>query len=115
MVNIEQIVQKNFKSNLTCLIIKGKLQVKWPGLNTNVINKEYMAVKMEIIGVDEEREKRLKEVRDDMEKLNKKRKSCPPHERGFTSATIKGKSIEPPVSYDDGNTKIELILSVFWH
>jgi len=75
--------------------------VRWPGLNAKVMDKTG-ALKMEIVGEDEERDKRLKEVRDRMEKMGKKRVSVPPHERGFTSSTLKGKSIGEPVSYDDG-------------
>lgn len=78
----------------------GKLQVRWPGLNTNIMVKN-TPVKMEIIGEDEERDQKLKEVRDQMERFGKRKTSCPPHERGFTSATLKGKSIGEPTSYDD--------------
>lgn len=59
-------------------------------------------VNIQVIGEDVDREQRLKEVRDEMEKLGKRRQGVKPHERGFTSSTLKGKSIGEPISYDDG-------------
>ena len=56
---------------------------------------------MEIVGVDEDREKKLTEIRDKMDKF--KKISVPPHERGFTSSSLNGKSLGAPLSYDDGN------------
>ena len=55
---------------------------------------------MEIIGEDVDREKKLTEIRNQMDKF--KKISVPPHERGFTSSSLDGKSIGAPVSYDDG-------------
>jgi hypothetical protein len=87
--------------------LKGKLQIKWPGLNVDIIDNKSQSntntigmAKMEIIGVDMDREKKLTEIRDKMDKF--KRINVPPHERGFTSSTLNGKSIGAPLSYDDG-------------
>lgn len=55
---------------------------------------------MKIIGEDTDREKRLVEIRNKMDKF--KRISIAPHERGFTGSSLNGKSIGQPVSYDDG-------------
>lgn len=76
----------------------GKLQVLWPGLNTDIVVKN-SKTEMKIIGEDADREKKLKEIRDKMDKF--KRFSVAPHERGYTSSSLKGKSIGAPVSYDD--------------
>lgn len=76
----------------------GKLQVLWPGLNTNILEQN-KKVEMKIIGEDADRETKLKEIRDQMDKS--RRKGVAPHERGFTSSTLKGKSIGEPTSYDD--------------
>lgn len=56
---------------------------------------------MKIVGEDVDREKKLTEIRNQMDKF--KKISVPPHERGFTSSSLNGKSIGAPVSYDDGN------------
>ena len=84
---------------------QGKLQIKWPGLNADIIKSAKSTLpgiaKMEIVGVDEDREKKLTEIRDKMDKF--KKISVPPHERGFTSSSLNGKSLGAPLSYDDGN------------
>jgi small subunit ribosomal protein S5 len=76
---------------------EGKLQVSWPGLNTNVVERERIN-KISVIGEDKERENRLAELRKQIGKM--KRLRTPPHERGYTSASLAGKSIGPPISYD---------------
>lgn len=84
-------------------IFLGKLQVLWPGLNTDIVVKN-SKTEMKIIGEDADREKKLKEIRDKMDKF--KRFSVAPHERGYTSSSLKGKSIGAPVSYDDGQNNL---------
>ena len=75
------------------------MQISWPGLNTAIT--ENNAVKsFEIIGEDTDREKRLTELRNRMDKF--KKISVPPHERGFTGSSLEGKSIGTPKEYDDG-------------
>lgn len=77
---------------------QGKLQVVWPGLNTDIMSKVEKDIK--VIGVDENREKKLIEIRNKMDKFRKI--TIFPHERGFTGGTLNGKSIGAPISYDDG-------------
>ena len=85
--------------NLGQTLGDGKLKMEWPGLNTNVIkNREVASIKM--IGEDIDREKRLTEIRNQMDKY--RRQGVAPHERGFTSDSLDGKSIGAPLSYDDG-------------
>jgi hypothetical protein len=60
---------------------KGKMQVSWPGLNTDVYKRSEIS-SIKVIGVDENREKKLTEIRNKMDKFRKI--SIPPHERGFT-------------------------------
>ena len=79
---------------------QGKLQVSWPGLNTEIFNRNEIS-SIKVIGVDENREKKLTEIRNKMDKF--KKISIPPHERGFTGSSLAGKSIGEPISYDDGN------------
>ena len=86
--------------NLGQNIGDGKLQISWPGLNTNILNRNEVS-QMKIVGEDVDREKKLTEIRNQMDKF--KKISVPPHERGFTSSSLNGKSIGAPVSYDDGN------------
>lgn len=77
----------------------GKLKIEWPGLNVDVVNRNQIN-KMKIVGEDTEREKRLVEIRNKMDKF--KGISIAPHERGFTGSSLNGKSIGTPISYDDG-------------
>ena len=63
---------------------------------------------MEIVGEDVDREKRLTELRNRMDKF--KKISVAPHERGFTGSSLQGKSIGPPKEYDDGNV---LLYNIF--
>ena len=84
----------------------GKLQVKWPGLNAELFSRDRgtgptEANKIKVIGIDEDREKKLTEIRNKMDKF--RRVTVFPHERGFTSSSLNGKFIGPPVSYNDGN------------
>ncbi len=95
--------------NLGQNIGDGKLQVEWPGLNTNILNRTEIT-QMKIIGEDVDREKKLTEIRNQMDKF--RRISVPPHERGFTSSSLNGKSIGAPISYDDGK-HIYLLLKCF--
>lgn len=76
----------------------GKLQIEWPGLNKEIIQRNELS-SIRIIGEDKDREKRLAEIRNKMDKF--KRISIPPHERGFTGSSLAGKSVGAPVSYDD--------------
>ena len=83
----------------------GKLQVQWPGLNADVMNRERTAShgeiqKIQVLGIDEDREKKLTEIRNRMDKFRSV--TVFPHERGFTSSSLNGKFIGPPVSYNDG-------------
>lgn len=95
--------------NLGQTIGDGKLQVSWPGLNADVMErgaegqKSYGLKPIKIIGVDEDREKKLVEIRNRMDKF--KSITVFPIERGFTSSSMKGKSIGEPVSYDDVDFK----------
>lgn len=57
------------------------MQVSWPGLNTEVYRRSEIS-SIKVIGVDENREKKLTEIRNKMDKFRKI--SIPPHERGFT-------------------------------
>ncbi|CAF0715314.1 unnamed protein product [Brachionus calyciflorus] len=84
--------------NLGQNIGDGKLKIEWPGLNADITNRNQVN-RMKIIGEDTEREKRLVEIRNQMDKF--RRISIAPHERGFTGGTLNGKSIGPPLSYDD--------------
>ena len=79
---------------------EGKLKVTWPGLNTNVMQRN-VTVAMKVDGIDEDRESRLVAAREKLSKFGSRR-GIPPHERGFTGSTLKGKSIGEPLSYDDG-------------
>ena len=67
---------------------------------------------MKIVGEDVDREKKLTEIRNQMDKF--KKISVPPHERGFTSSSLNGKSIGAPVSYDDGNIACLLFFRSTW-
>ena len=67
-------------------------------MNTDAISKVDREIK--VIGVDENREKKLIEIRNKMDKF--KKITIFPHERGFTGGTLNGKSIGAPISYDDG-------------
>ena len=81
----------------------GKLQVSWPGLNADLFERGERSPinkSIEVIGVDENREKKLVELRNQMDKF--KGITIPPHERGFTGNNLAGKSLGSPVSYDDG-------------
>lgn len=83
-------------------IYLGKLQVSWPGLNTNILNRNAIS-RMKIVGEDVDREKKLTEIRNQMDKF--KKISVSPHDRGFTSSSLNGKSIGSPLSYDDGKNE----------
>lgn len=89
---------------------QGKMKIEWPGLNTDVLANR-TTKKIKIIGEDVDREKRLIEIRNRMDKFRPF--STPPHERGFTGNSISGKSIGAPVSYDDGLNNISLQLPLF--
>jgi len=78
---------------------EGKLKVTWPGLNTNVMQRN-VTVAMKVDGIDEDRESRLVAAREKLSNFGSRR-GIPPHERGFTGSTLKGKSIGEPLSYDD--------------
>jgi small subunit ribosomal protein S5 len=96
---------KNKDLNLGQELGDGKLQVSWPGLNADVMDRarkfssEVSPIK--IIGVDEDREKRLVELRNQMDKFRSI--TVAPVDRGFSGSSLKGKSIGEPISYDDGN------------
>lgn len=91
---------KRFKDLNTGQVLgDGKLQVLWPGLNTDITNRSDRKVQnISILGEDVDREKRLTELRNKMDKF--RRISTPPHERGFTGSAIEGKSTGEPKSYD---------------
>jgi hypothetical protein len=74
-------------------------------LNTDAISKVDREIK--VIGVDENREKKLIEIRNKMDKF--KKITIFPHERGFTGGTLNGKSIGAPISYDDGKLQTHSI------
>ncbi len=78
----------------------GKLQVVWPGLNSDIIDKKNVQ-QIKVIGEDIDREKKLTEIRNKMDKF--RTITIPPHERGFTGSSLNGKSLGAPLSYDDGN------------
>lgn len=80
----------------------GKLKVVYPGLNADVLTqvKSGEAVSPKVIGEDLDREKRLTEIRNQMDRF--KRFTRSPFDRGFTGSSVAGKSIGPPESYDDG-------------
>lgn len=78
----------------------GKMLLKYPGLNTQVSLKNAELTRIQVVGEDTEREKRLTEIRNSMDKF--KRISIGPFERGFSGSSLAGKPIGPPVSYDDG-------------
>lgn len=82
----------------------GKLQVKYPGLNEDIQLKSTELPQMKVIGEDLDREKRLTEIRNKMDRF--KHISVSPFDRGFTSSSIAGKPIGPPDSYEDGSTII---------
>ena len=73
--------------------------VKWPGLNMPVTERFSMN-RIEVIGEDVNREKRLTDMRNTMDKFRKI--SVAPHERGFTGSSMNGKRIGPPTEYDEG-------------
>ncbi len=77
----------------------GKLQVVWPGLNSDIIDKKNVQ-QIKVIGEDIDREKKLTEIRNKMDKF--RTITIPPHERGFTGSSLNGKSLGAPLSYDDG-------------
>ncbi len=94
---------KNKDLNLGQTIGDGKLQVEWPGLNTDVLDRGEKITQVRainVVGIDEDREKKLVEIRNRMDKF--KSITIPPHDRGFTGSSMKGKSVGQPVSYDDG-------------
>lgn len=98
---------KNKDLNIGQTIGDGKLQVAWPGLNSDVFDKTARVAQVksiELIGEDENREKKLIEIRNQMDKFRSI--TIPPHERGFTGSSMVGKSIGQPVSYDDGRLSI---------
>jgi hypothetical protein len=64
------------------------------------VTKKSQIENIQVIGEDPDREKKLIEIRNRMDKFN--RISVPPHERGFTGGTLNGKKIGAPISYDDG-------------
>lgn len=79
----------------------GKLQVKYPGLNEDLpLLKAGEVVQARVVGEDVDREKRLIELRNKMDRF--KRLSVSPFDRGFSGSSIAGKPIGPPESYDDG-------------
>ncbi len=99
--------------NLGQNIGDGKMQVVWPGLNANVFERGDRAAqvtKIQVIGEDINREKKLVEMRNQMDKF--RRITIPPHERGFSGSNMEGKSIGEPVSYDDGNDCFHFIFSI---
>lgn len=56
-------------------------------------------VEIEVRGLDENREQRLTEIRNQMDKF--KSITIAPHERGFTGNSLNGKKLGPPAAYDD--------------
>ena len=75
--------------------------MKWPGLNAPLVSKNKEVASIENLGEDVDREKRLAEIRNKMDKYV--RRGTLPQDRGFTGSSLEGKSIGPPVSYDDGS------------
>lgn len=71
--------------------------MEWPGLNAPVL-KDRQIGEIKVLGVDEDRERRLTEIRNRMDKFRKL--SIPVFERGWTGGTLNGKSIGQPVSFD---------------
>lgn len=80
----------------------GKLQVKYPGLNEDIplLKSGGDVPQIKVIGEDLDREKRLTELRNKMDRF--RRITVSPFERGFTGSSLAGKPIGPPESYDDG-------------
>jgi hypothetical protein len=94
---------KNKDLNLGQTIGDGKMQVEWPGLNTDVLERGQRVTQVRpinVVGLDEDREKKLVEIRNRMDKFTSI--TTAPHDRGFTGSSMKGKSVGQPVSYDDG-------------
>lgn len=95
----------------------GKMQVVWPGLNQDVMDRK-REQKIQVLGEDVDREKKLTELRNKMDKF--KKITIPPHERGFTGSGLNGKTIGAPLSYDDVNfddfdTRIIMYKSMLMH
>lgn len=87
--------------NLGQTLGDGKLQVKYPGLNENMPTlKPGEVIQPRVVGEDVDREKRLTEIRNKMDRY--KRISTSPFDRGFSGSSIAGKPLGPPESYDDG-------------
>lgn len=80
----------------------GKLQVKYPGLNEDIpaLKSGAELPQIRVIGEDVDREKRLTEIRNKMDRF--KRMTVSPFERGFSGSSLAGKPLGPPESYDDG-------------
>lgn len=62
-------------------------------------NRQYSAIKE--LGTDKDRESRLLELRNKMDKF--RRLSIPAFERGWSGARLEGKSIGPPESKSESN------------
>ena len=76
--------------------------MNWPGLNADVLERGTRTPQVkgiEVVGEYVDREKKLVELRNQMDKF--KAITIPPHERGFSGSSIAGKSIGVPVSYED--------------
>lgn len=83
---------------------EGKLKVEWPGLNAPVVDtmsRNKQSAEIKVIGVDNDREARLVELRNKMDRF--RRLSIPAFERGYTGGTLNGKSIGAPLSINDSD------------
>lgn len=79
--------------------------MEWPGLNAPVLKARQIS-EIKVVGVDEDREKRLTEIRNKMDKFRKL--SIPVFERGWTGGTLNGKSIGEPAPFEDSNLFFEI-------
>ena len=72
----------------------------WPGLNAPILRGQNL-VSRELLPPDQERERRLMEIRDGMGQ--KTHRVLHPLERGWSGTKMGGRSVGPPDPVGDGN------------